>query len=174
MKISMCNFFRRGILLFMRSKKLLLAGLLSFSWLFGISGVAHAQSQVSADPGVVLEIAKGYGSASLGKDNDGDPKVTGTMEGVKYTILFYGCNAGRNCKSITFVAYWKNFSTLTLEKVNRYNRDRRFGRAYIDKDGDLTLDMDVELEYRMSRRNLEEAFADWKLSLKNIKRDFEV
>jgi hypothetical protein len=173
MKISMCNFFRRSILLFMRSKKLLLAGLLSFSWLFGISGVAHAQSQISADPGVVLEIAKGYGSASLGKDNDGDPKVTGMMEGIKYGILFYGCNAGRNCKSIAFVAFWEKGS-VTLEKVNRYNRDRRFGRAYIDKDGDLALDMDVELEYGMSRRNLEEAFADWKLSLKTLKEDFEL
>jgi hypothetical protein len=39
-----------------------------------------------ADPDVVLDVAKGYGSANMDKDEDGNPKISGRLEGVKYVI----------------------------------------------------------------------------------------
>jgi hypothetical protein len=134
-----------------------------------MSGLAYAESNVSADPAVVLELAKGYGSASLDKDRNGNPMVKGKIEGVSYVIAFYDCQSGQNCKSLQFAAYWTKGSSATLEVTNRYNNKMRFGKAYIDKDGDLALDMSIELQYGMSRENLDETFVDWRLALKNIK-----
>src|SRR5262245_40403120 len=55
-----------------------------------------------ADPDVILDVAKGYGSANLQKDGDGNPQIAGRIEGVKYSVLFYGCSNGANCRSIQF------------------------------------------------------------------------
>jgi hypothetical protein len=35
---------------------------------------------------------------------------------------------------------------LDMEKVNLWNREKRFVRGYIDKDGDAVLEMDVNVE----------------------------
>ncbi|TIW01072.1 MAG: hypothetical protein E5V77_08960, partial [Mesorhizobium sp.] len=54
------------------------------------------------DPATVLDIAKGFGSARMGKDDNGDPMISGRVEGVKYLIYFYGCEDHENCKSLQF------------------------------------------------------------------------
>ena len=57
-------------------------------------------------PDKILEIAKGFGTASLDKDNVGDPRITGRIDGQKYTIHFYGCLNGKDCDDIQFYTYW--------------------------------------------------------------------
>jgi hypothetical protein len=151
----------------MKSKFLMFLSVSALSCM--LASGAYAESNVSADPAVVLELAKGYGSASLDKDSDGDPQVKGRIEGVSYLIAFYGCQSGRDCKSLQFAAFWSKRSSTTLEAANQYNREFRAGRAYIDKDGDLVLAMPVELQYGMSRKNLDENFTNWNLALKKIK-----
>ena len=34
----------------------------------------------------------------------------------------------------------------SLERINEHNRSQRFGRAYLDKEGDPNLEMDVDLD----------------------------
>ena len=43
-----------------------------------------------------------------------------------------------------------------------------YTRAYIDKDGDIILEMDVFMRYGMTRKNLEEMFDLWQTSLKHF------
>ncbi|MGT2467953.1 hypothetical protein ACVOMV_28700 [Mesorhizobium atlanticum] len=45
----------------------------------------------------MLNIARGFGSARMGKDDNGDPMIYGRVEGVKYVIYFYGCEDHENC-----------------------------------------------------------------------------
>ena len=87
-------------------------------------------------PQAILEIAKGFGSAKLGTDAEGDPLITGRIKGTKYGIYFYGCNSkGEECDDIQFNAAWSGVKA-SLEDVNRWNAEKRYGKAYIDSEGD--------------------------------------
>jgi hypothetical protein len=139
--------------------------------LTGASSTWAANSSLvyASRPADILNIAKGFGSAALEKDSFGDPKITGRINGTKYTILFYECENGKDCKALQFVSGWNKKKSLS--EVNQFNAKKRFGRAYLDSDGDVMLEFDVELAHGVTQGNLEEVFSDWSQALKVIKRD---
>lgn len=121
---------------------------------------AYAASQLSAeDPEAILQVAKGYGSAELSTDSDGDPHIVGRMSGTKYGIYFYGCENGRNCDDIQLRAAWSG-PKVSLHQINQWNKDKRYGKAYLDDDNDPTLEISVNLKHGVSRANLDDTF-DW-------------
>ncbi len=137
-------------------------------WLFVVSPLlAASPTIVSAEaPQQVLEVAKGFGSASLEQDSDGDPKISGRIEGTKYLIHFYGCKSGANCDDIQFSAAWSD-TDISVAKINEWNRSKRYGKAYIDADGDPVLEMAVNLDYGVTKENLEDSF-DWWLRILQV------
>lgn len=84
-------------------------------------------------------------------------------------MYFYGCAKGRECDDIQFSAGWSG-PKVSLEKINEWNRDKRFGKAYIDSDGDPRLEMEVNLDYGVSAKNLEDSFNWWSKALKEFKK----
>ena len=118
-----------------------------------------------ADPQAILDIVKGFGSSELGKDAKGDPRITGRMEGTKYTLVFYGCKANVDCKAVQFIAAWQLKDKLPLERMNIYNNERRFGKALLDKDGDPRVELDVNLAGGVTRANFEDTVDWWKATL---------
>jgi hypothetical protein len=128
---------------------------------------ASAQELIDAtDPGRILEIAKGFGSADLGKDSGGSPKITGRMDGIKYVVFFYGCKGETDCKTIQFYSGWTNSDgRVTADDMGRWNRENRYSKAYLDDDGDVAVEMDVMLERGVSVGNLDEWFSVWRLSV---------
>ncbi|MGE0501571.1 MAG: YbjN domain-containing protein [Rhizobiaceae bacterium] len=119
----------------------------------------------SPDPEMVLEIAKGFGSAELTKDSGGDPMVSGRMEGLKYAIFFYGCKDGANCRSIQFSAgYTDQFST---ERANEWNIKYRWIRAS-SQDGS-NFKMDVDFAGGVTRDHVDAQFATWESFVADIK-----
>ena len=74
---------------------------------------------------------------------------------------------GNSCSALQFLGVWKikNFSQ---EKINTWNTQKMYSKAYIDKDGDLILEMDVFMRYGMTKKNLEEVFDLWQTSLKHF------
>jgi hypothetical protein len=130
--------------------------------LAGAIGAANASDLIDAtDPNAILNIAKGFGSATLEKDSGGDPKIAGRIEGVKYGIYFYGCEAGKSCTDIQFAAGWSDVK-VSLEKINEWNRGKRFGKAYLDKVNDPMLELSVNINHGVSVKNLEDSFEWWK------------
>jgi len=131
------------------------------------AGTAAAQEKApeiirASDVNRILEIAKGFGNVELEQDKQGDPKISGMAQGKKFVILFYGCDQGKGCKSISFYAGWKTDNQeVALSDINQWNSDKRFGRMYLDESSDPILQMDVEMENGMTRENLEEVFRDW-------------
>ncbi len=119
-------------------------------------------------PDKILEIAKGFGPASLDKDYVGDPRITGRIDGQKYTILFYGCVNGKDCDDIQFYTYWTGGRNVTLDKINEWNRNTKFGKAYLDTDGDTTLEMTVNIDYGVSAKNLENNFSWWNKTVQSV------
>lgn len=140
--------------------------------LAGATSLAFAEDSFNAGSATdVLELAKGYGSASLFTLSDGTPQIVGRMGGRKYAVNFYGCTNSKACKSLHFT--WSiDFKNAPMEDVNKWNRSKRFAKAYIDTDGDLALDMDVNVTYGVTRENLDDSFGYWELALNLFYKSF--
>jgi hypothetical protein len=56
-----------------------------------------------------------------------------------------------------------------LEDINRWNSKKRYAKAYLDSDGDIMLEMDLNVDYGVSRRNFDEGFRLWTRVLGSFK-----
>ena len=135
------------------------------------AGAQDAGAQESGTPTVdaknideILSIARGFGDAQIDKDSGGDPMIRGRIEGVSYRVFFYGCTQNRDCRNIQFYAGW-DAEGITVERLNEWNRNKRFGGAYLDGENDPILEMDVNLDYGVTRKNLEDTFDWWRVIL---------
>jgi hypothetical protein len=149
-----------------------LFALAAIAGLFAPVPSALAQDLVMADnPQKILEIARGYGSAELETDNSGDPRIRARMDGTAYSILFFGCEAGANCTSIQFWTYLPPPAD-PIVAVNVWNRDLRFAKAYVDGDGDVVIEMDVNLWGGVAAKNLDDTFDWWRAVLERAGEEF--
>ncbi len=133
---------------------------------------ASRPSMISAlDPEAIVDVARKFGDAKLERGRSGDPMIFGEIDGTKYGILFFGCNdEGERCKDLLFMAMWDGDDwDVSLRQVNRWNADKRYGRAYLSEEGDVVLDMVVNLRYGVSYRNFEDTFDWWKIALKQFR-----
>jgi hypothetical protein len=115
----------------------------------------------------ILNIARGYGAATLEKQSTGDPKITGKIEGISYQVYFMNCTDSKNCEDINFYAGFSfaEDAKPAMDSINAWNRDKRFGKAYLDSELDPVIEWDVNLEYGITRNNMDAAFSLWKLLL---------
>jgi hypothetical protein len=140
------------------------------------AGAAFAQTGTvdATNPSRILDITKGFGSAQLGTDKEGDPLITGRIEGAKYSVFFYGCTSGKNCKELQFVASYdvsdKASIAEKLAKANFYNQKKRFGRVYVDDEADMVMDFAVTLMGGVTQKNLDDVFDWWKVAMVDFKK----
>lgn len=139
----------------MRPTARVLAALLLSVGAFSVS----AAELIKADPVKILEVAKGFGSASLEKDGTGDPKITGRMNGLKYGIYFYTCKNGK-CEDIQFATGFSDV-TVSSNKINEWNKSKRFGRAYVNDDNNPRVEMDVLMKNGINKDTLDDVFSTW-------------
>jgi len=118
--------------------------------------------------------ASGF-KAVIGVDNDGDPKVTSATDGTNFTIFFYGCHGTRRCESLTFQAGFDLDHGMDVAKVNSWNKDKRFLKAWLDDENDPYVEMDIDVEHGSSDSNLAGYLSTWADILPKFKRyiDFE-
>jgi hypothetical protein len=103
--------------------------------------------------------AQGY-KAEIGRDQMGDPMITSALEGASFRVLFYDCERGR-CAAIQFATAFDLKDGLTLSEINSWNRQRRFGRAYLDDEMDPFVEYDVDLEAGATTEAIENAVEVW-------------
>ena len=126
----------------MKSKWLVLAALAS-AWALP----AQAQMVRGQDPGSVVRALQQAGyAARLGVDKVGDPMITSGVSGTNFQIFFYNCTDHKACATVQFHSGYKVSSPVSLERINEWNRSQRFGRAFLDKENDPILEMDVDLD----------------------------
>lgn len=134
-----------------------------------LGGAAGAMAQQLIDGTNVDEvanIARGFGSVTLDKSSNGDPMIEGKIEGVSYYLFFRNCaDDNTQCEDLNFYAGFLD-NKQTMEAINAWNRDKRFGKAYLDSDLDAVIEYDVNLEHGISRENLDSTFQVWSLVLK--------
>ena len=112
--------------------------------------------------------AKGY-KADVGRDSDGDPKVTSAADGSTFTVLFYGCEKNR-CKSIQFSSGFDLKDGMALSDINKWNSDYRFGHGYLDDENDPHLTMDEDLEHGATDTAIENDIERWAATLVSFKK----
>ena len=121
-----------------------------------------------SDPSRVFHLARGHGSAEISTDSRGDPKIDGRMHGARYQIYFYGCQNGEKCSSVQFRAGVTQQVKQTVERMNEWNVSKRFGKAAIDKSGDATIELNVNLRGGVCNANFDETVGWWSTVLREF------
>jgi Putative bacterial sensory transduction regulator len=108
---------------------------------------AQAQMVRAQDPDSLVRALQGAGyAAKLGKDKVEDPMITSGVSGTTFQIFFYNCAEHKACATVQFHSGYDLAASVGLERINEWNRTQRFGRAYLDKENDPILEMDVDLD----------------------------
>jgi hypothetical protein len=124
---------------------------------------AEAEELIDAtDPMRVLTIAQKYGEAALTTDGMGDPLIKGTLGGWDYLLYFYDCTDNRDCQTVMFQAAWDT-DEVTEAMLAEWNREERFGKAFLDKDERPTVEMNVNLHGGVAPANLDDTFDWWRV-----------
>jgi len=118
------------------------------------SATPASAEQVGADHQKIVALlqAKGYKAERIeGTDAD---YIRTADSGVPVTIFFMNCAKGKTgCTTIQFYTGFNDIDA-TLESMNLWNRDHRWARAYIDKEKDPVLEMDVDMDFGGLSREL--------------------
>jgi len=81
-------------------------------------------------------------------EGEGDQRyIASGTGGTAFTIQLHGCNLlGGDCKNVMFYAWFDSDNPPSLEAMNLYAARTRWGRFYIDHEGDPTIELDIDLE----------------------------
>jgi hypothetical protein len=148
---------------------------------FAIAGILAAapcraaEMKVVPDGGMTIEEVAawlqnaGY-KAEIKKADKGDSYITSGAEGVNFDIYLDDCKAKR-CGSLEFTAGFTVDGGLKggTAKVNEWNRDKRWVRAYLDKDNDPWAEMDISLTPGRTFAAIDDDFSIWRTMLDAFK-----
>ena len=131
--------------------------------LFGLPLAAAGESL--PDGGVTApEVASalknaGY-PADIIADRAGEPSIRSSTGKVLFIVHFYQCGTTLRCASIEFAAASRR-KGVTQASIAAWNREKRFGRAFLDKSGMASVAMDVETSRGMTSDALEANISRW-------------
>ncbi len=126
----------------MTGKALLLAATLGI-W----SLPAQAQMVRAQEPASLVRAMEQAGyPAKLGTDKVGDPMITSSIGERAFQVFFYNCKDHLACATVQFHVGYDLTSSPSFERINEWNRVKRFGRAFLDNENDPILEMDVDLD----------------------------
>jgi hypothetical protein len=145
----------------MKLRSVLAAGALALA----LSVSAQAQNDITgADTDEILNVARGYGSATLATQSNGDPQINGKINGITYQVYFRNCTNNTDCEDLNFYLGFLDLKP-SLEVINDWNYNKRFSRAYLDPDKDACVEMDIDLVKGVSAEYLDSQFSLWNLIL---------
>ena len=130
-----------------------------------LSSPARAELIGAEQPSVILDIVKAQGLSADIKRSEGEADyIESRHDGIKFLILFMNCNDDKKqCKTVQFYMGYNDAKDTSLDKLNSWNREKRFARAYRDEEGDPVLEMDLDLDFNgIPRENVGEALNTWK------------
>lgn len=78
-------------------------------------------------------------------DNVGDPKLRVTYYGSDFSVYYYGCDNNTDCNAVQFFSGYQTEGSVRLAKINEWNTENRFARAYISNEGSARIEMDIYL-----------------------------
>ncbi len=133
----------------------------------GLSAVTAQELIDGSDAEAILAIAQRHGEAALSTQSSGAPLISGSVGERAYHLFFMNCGETGTCEDLNFYAGFLGVKP-TLDALNEWNRNRRFGNAYLDADLDAVIEFDLNLEYGVTADNLDAAFSLWSLLLEEF------
>jgi len=104
-------------------------------------------SNVVADVDHIAHVLEHAGYTPELGSNAGEQFITAKLDDYQFLLLPFGCDdAKRNCRSVQLFIAFDPPKSPSLEAMNAYARENRWGRVYLDKGGDPTLEFDLNLE----------------------------
>jgi hypothetical protein len=123
-----------------------------------------AQAMIDGtDINEILNIARGYGAATLeeAEDDDDNPAIRGRINGNPYFLSFRNCTSKTSCEDFYIQSYHID-PIVDYKLANEWNYENRWTKLYFDDDGDAVLEMDYNMDGGVSYNNAEQAFSIWK------------
>jgi hypothetical protein len=114
--------------------------------IFIVPQVCQAEQITAKDPESIARFFSDEGlEVTLKTDSAGDPKINVDYYGTSVPIYFYGCRNNNNCTEIQLFSGYKTEGGVRLTRVNEWNAQNRFSRAYISDSGSTRIEHDVYL-----------------------------
>ena len=86
-----------------------------------------------------------------------------SWDGVKTSIYFYECGGSpKRCKSFQSYAGFQT-KNVPLAKLGEWNRTKRFGRAYLDTNGEPGVEMDVDADRGFATEAVANQLERWRI-----------
>jgi ferredoxin len=121
----------------------------------------------------------GYQAVIKRDDTANSDYVSATLNGVSWTIYFYECAGGdQGChqcadtctaKAIQYAAGW-NAPNIGLDKINAWDRDKRYLRSYSDTSGAVWAEYDVKMIPGDVSEQLDMTLATWNEGLAEFRK----
>jgi putative sensory transduction regulator len=121
---------------------------------------ATNQMITGSDAVAIAEILRGENYNAELRQSEIGPYIAGSDSGLSWLLLFLSCTDGKDCLSVQFYAGFAK--TVSLERINTWNRTKRYVRAYLDEEKDAIIEMDVNLDGGgVSRENFKKYVKFW-------------
>jgi putative sensory transduction regulator len=110
---------------------------------------------------VVSWLGKHGYQASIRHDNTANDDFVGAVvKGINFGVWFYSCDNGGRCKDLQYSAGWSG-TKIPLDKVNEWNRDKRYLRAYFARAGGLFAEYDIDISPGGTWEQLDHSLDRW-------------
>ena len=116
--------------------------------------------------------SKGYPVTATKDDNGLSILKATTTAKVNFDVYFFDCDDAGRCPSIQFAAGWSMTTKVPLDKVNVWNREHRYMRAYVQDGGALYGEVDMIIAPGGSMEQLETNRVLWNTLLSKFKSHF--
>lgn len=103
----------------------------------------------------------------------GDQIISSASDGVNWDIYLYACNGNgdaRRCGSIQYAAGWSGISGFGDDRVNGWDRDQRYIRAYRDNKGNAWGEYDVDISPGGTYEMLDKSLSRWRDAIVGFKK----
>ena len=119
-------------------------------------------------PEVAAWLGKQGIQATQHNDSNGADILSGATNGVNFDVYFYDCDADR-CRSIQFAAGWSGLQAMTAQRINDWNKDKRFIRAYLTPENKVFGEYDLVVSPGGTWEELDHAFVNWRSMIVDFK-----
>ncbi|MCB1335440.1 MAG: YbjN domain-containing protein [Roseivivax sp.] len=138
-----------------------------------IAGATPALAEIDgSDVAAIISVfqQEGY-MVTQTTDSEGDPLLQGKIEGTPYSVYFYGCDdAHANCSAVQFKAGYDMQMGLSDYQVNTWNKEKRFGKVFLDDEKDPFLELDVNLLHGVSEGNFADTIDWWRVVMSEFEK----
>jgi hypothetical protein len=93
-------------------------------------------------------------------ERSGTPLIRSSTGKVLFFVNFFQCDAQLRCASIQFAATFRH-KAIAAATIAAWNRDHRFGRAYLDNRDAVLIAMDVETSHGITTEALRANIERW-------------